>query len=158
MIPFIMLESLRTFALSLLPWDASFNAAALVFVLAYVTSQLLFCVALRRMAMHIPGPERMCNPLGLWLLAVPVLGALASFGILRHVWDAATAAMQAHHAPPPRNVARLHAALYGASRLAILVPGLLLPGLVVQAIAATGFLLQLGAVAKSLRTPDVAVA
>ena len=153
-----MADSLRDFALSLLPWHASFNVAALVFVVAYMASQAMFCLALRRMAMHIPGPERMCNPLGLWLLVVPGIGAIASFAILGHVWDAATAAIAAHHEQPPRSAARRYRVAYSVSRLLVFVPGLLLPALLVQSLAATGFLMRLGAVARQLRTPDIAVA
>ncbi|MCC7053441.1 MAG: hypothetical protein IT355_09240 [Gemmatimonadaceae bacterium] len=152
-----MADSLRAFALTLLPWHATFDAAALVFVVAYLSAQVAFCLALRRMAMHIPGPERMCNPLGLWLLVVPGLGAVASFGILHHVWHSATAATAAHHVPPPRGVVLGFVVLYGVSRLAILVPGLLVPALLLQSLAATGFLLRLGAVARLLRTEDIAV-
>jgi hypothetical protein len=152
-----MAAAVREFVLSILPWHATFNAAVLLFVVAYLASQAMFCVALRRMAMHIPGPSRMCNPLGLWVLVVPGIGAVASFAILRHVWDAATAATDAHHVAPPRGVARVFGVLYGVSRLAIFVPGLLIPSLLMQSLAATGFLMRLGAVARSLRTPSVAV-
>ena len=101
-----MLDAAKSFAISLLPWQSTFNAGALVFVVMYVMAQVLFCLSLRRLAMAIPGPTRMCNPLGLWVLAIPGAGALASFGVLRHVWDAATAATEAHHVAPPRGVAR----------------------------------------------------
>ena len=100
----------------------------------------------------------MCNPLGLWVLAIPGFGALASFGVLRQVWDAATAATSAHHVAPPRGVARGFAITYGISRLLILMPGMLIPALLLQSASATGFLLRLTAVARSLRTQDVAVA
>jgi hypothetical protein len=153
-----MIASASSFLLSLLPWHQAFDVGALAFTCLYVAAQVMFCVALRRLAMAIPGPQRMCNPLGLWLLAVPVIGAVASFGILRHVWDAATAATHAHHVAPPRGVARGFAITYGFSRLLILVPGMLIPALVLQLAAATGFLLRLSSVARSLRTPDVAVA
>ncbi len=153
-----MLDTVRSFALSLQPWQPSFDGGALAFVVAYVLAQGLFCLSLRRLAMAIPGPTRMCNPLGLWVLVIPGAGALASFGVLRQVWDAATAATTAHHVSPPRGAARGFAIAYGLSRLLILVPGLLFPALVIQAAAATGFLLRLGSVARSLRTPDVAVA
>jgi hypothetical protein len=153
-----MIESLRTLLLSLLPWHQSFDAGALVFVTAYVVAQAMFCVTLRRLAMAIPGPLRMCNPLGLWVLAIPGIGALASFGVLRHVWDAATAATDAHHVAPPRGVARGFAIGYGLSRVLILVPGLLMPALLLQSACATGFVLRLTGVARSLRTQDVAVA
>ena len=146
------------FGATLLPWDQNFSRGALVFVVCYGAAHVLFCVALRRLAMAIPGPQRMCSPLGLWVLAVPVAGAAASFGALRHVWDAAAAATESHHVPPPRSEARLLALLYGTSRLLILVPGMLVPALVAQAAAAAGFLFRLRAVARSLRTPDVAVA
>lgn len=153
-----MFEHARSFAVSLLPWLPTFDAGALTFVVIYGLAQVLFCLSLRRLAMAIPGPQRMCNPLGLWLLTIPLVGAVASFGVLRHVWDAATAATEAHHVAPPRGVARGFALVYGVSRLLILVPGLLLPALLLQIAAAAGFLLRLSAVARSLRTPDVAVA
>ncbi len=153
-----MIASAWTFVVSLLPWNATFNAAALAFVVVYMLAQGCFCLALRRLAMAIPGPERMCNPLGLWVLAIPVFGALASFAVLRGVWDAATAAIRVHHVAPPRGVARGFAITYGLSRLLILVPGMLIPALLVQAASATGFLMRLTSVARSLRTPDVAVA
>ncbi len=153
-----MLDGLRSFATSLLPWQPVFNAGALVLVVAYVSAQLLFCFSLRRLAMVIPGPQRMCNPLGLWVLAIPGFGALASFGVLRHVWDAATAATHAHHVAPPRGVARGFAVMYGVSRLLILVPGMLIPALLLQSASATGFLLRLTSVARSLRTRDFATA
>jgi hypothetical protein len=156
--PAVVMDRVIHFAVSLLPWSQSFNSGALVLSSGYVAAQILFCLALRRMAMAIPGPQRMCNPLGLWVLAVPLAGAVASFGVLRHVWEAATAATEAHHVPPPRTVARAFAVAYGASRLLILVPGMLAPALVAQVLAATGFLLQLGAVARSLRTADFTVA
>lgn len=149
-----MLDGLRSFASSLLPWQPSFNAGALILVVVYVSAQLLFCFALRRLAMVIPGPQRMCNPLGLWVLAIPGIGALASFGVLRHVWDAATAATHAHHVVPPRGAARGFAVMYGVSRLLILVPGMLIPALLLQSASATGFLLRLTSVAQSLRTQD----
>lgn len=153
-----MLEYASAFLTSLLPWRPTFDAGALLLVVMYVLAQLLFCLSLRRLAMAIPGPMRMCNPLGLWILVVPGAGALASFGLLRHVWDAATAATAAHQVAPPRGVARGFAVAYGLSRLLILVPGLVVPALLLQSAAATGFLLRLTSVAKSLRTPDVAVA
>ena len=153
-----MIASAWSFLLSLLPWHRSFDASALAFTVVYILAQLSFCVALRRLAMAIPGPERMCNPLGLWVLAIPGFGALASFAVLRGVWDAATAATLAHHVAPPRGVARGFAITYGISRLLILVPGMLIPALLLQSAAATGFLLRLTSVARSLRTPDVAVA
>jgi hypothetical protein len=153
-----MIASAWTFLLSLLPWHRAFDAGALAFTVAYVLAQVLFCVSLRRLAMVIPGPERMCNPIGLWVLAIPLLGALASFAVLRRVWDAATAATVAHHVAPPRGVARGFAITYGLSRLLILVPGMLIPALLLQSASATGFLLRLTSVARSLRTPDVAVA
>ncbi len=153
-----MLDHAYTFLTSLLPWRPTFDAGALVLVVMYVGAQLMFCLSLRRLAMAIPGPMRMCNPLGLWILVVPGAGALASFGLLRHVWDAATAATAAHHVAPPRGVARGFAVVYGLSRLLILVPGLVVPALLLQSAAATGFLLRLTSVARSLRTPDVAVA
>jgi hypothetical protein len=153
-----MLESARTFLTSLLPWHATFNVAALLFVVAYVSAQVMFCVSLRRLAMSIPGPLRMCNPIGLWVLAIPGLGAVASFAVLRHVFDAATAATDAHRIAPPRGVARAFAVAYGVSRLLILVPGMLLPALLIQSAAATGFVLRLRAVADSLRTPELSVA
>lgn len=153
-----MIASAWSFLLSLLPWHRSFDASALAFTVVYILAQLSFCVALRRLAMAIPGPERMCNPLGLWVLAIPGFGALASFAVLRGVWDAATAATLAHHVAPPRGVARGFAITYGISRLLILVPGMLIPALLLQSASATGFLLRLTSVARSLRTPDVAVA
>jgi hypothetical protein len=149
---------LREFILSLQPWHPSFDPGALAFVLAYAAAQVLFCLALRRMAMAIPGPQRMCSPLGLWILVVPVAGAVASFGVLRHVWDAATAATAAHHVEPPRGVARGFAMVYGASRLLILLPGFHVAALLIQCAAAAGFLVRLASVARSLRTPDVAIA
>ncbi len=152
------IHAARDFVLTLLPWHASFQGAALLFVLCYAAAQLAFCLALRRMAMRIPGPERMCSPIGLWALLVPVVGGVASFGLLRHVWDAATAATEAHHVAPPRGVARGFATVYGVSRLMILVPGMLLPALLLQLAAATGFLVRLASVARSLRTQDIAVA
>ncbi len=152
-----MIASASSFLLSLLPWHRSFDASALAFTVVYILAQLSFCVALRRLAMAIPGPERMCNPLGLWVLAIPGFGALASFAVLRGVWDAATAATLAHHVAPPRGVARGFAITYGLSRLLILVPGMLIPALLLQSASATGFLLRLTSVARSLRTPDVAV-
>ncbi len=153
-----MIESAWTFLVSLLPWHPTFDAGALVFVLAYMAAQAMFCVSLRRLAMAIPCSQRMCNPLGLWVLVLPGLGALASFGVLRHIFDTATVATEAHHVPPPRGAARTFAMIYGASRFLILVPGMLIPALLVQSIAATGFLLRLTNVARSLRTPDIAVA
>jgi hypothetical protein len=153
-----MIDHVRAFLTSLLPWHPAFEAGALALVVIYVLAQVLFCLSLRRLAMAIPGPMRMCNPLGLWVLAVPGIGALASFGVLRHVWDAAGAATAAHQVAPPRGVARGFAVVYGVSRLLILVPGMLLPALLLQSAAATGFLLRLTSVAKSLRTPDVAIA
>ncbi len=153
-----MIESAWNFLASLLPWHRTFDASALVFTLGYIGAQLLFCVSLRRLAMIIPGPQRMCNPLGLWVLAIPGFGALASFGVLRQVWDAASAATAAHHVTPPRGVARGFAITYGISRLMIFLPGMLIPALLLQSFSATGFLLRLTSVAKSLRTPDVAVA
>ena len=151
------IDRLSQFVASLLPWSTTFDPGALLFAACYIAAQVLFCLALRRMAMVIPGPQRMCNPLGLWVLAMPLLGAASSFSVLRHVWEAATAATEAHHVPPPRNVARTFAVTYGVSRLLILVPGALIPALVTQVLAAAGFLLRLRAVARSLRTPDVAV-
>ena len=106
-----MIASAWAFVVSLLPWSATFDAGALAFFVAYVMAQVFFCLALRRLAMAIPGPERMCNPLGLWVLAVPGFGALASFAVLRGVWDAATAAIRVHHVAPPRGVARGFAVL-----------------------------------------------
>jgi len=153
-----MLDHTRLFLTSLLPWHPTFDAGVMVLVVMYVLAQTLFCLSLRRLAMAIPGPMRMCNPLGLWVLIIPGAGALASFGVLRHVWDAATAATTAHQVAPPRGVARGFAVVYGLSRLLILVPGMLIPALFLQSAAATGFLLRLTSVAKSLRTPDVAVA
>jgi hypothetical protein len=149
---------LRTILLSLQPWHPLFDAGVLAFVVAYALAQVLFCLALRRMAMAIPGPQRMCSPLGLWLLVVPVAGAVASFGVLRQVWDAATAATAAHHVEPPRGVARGFAIVYGMSRLLILLPGFHVAALLIQGAAAAGFLVRLASVARSLRTPDVAVA
>jgi len=153
-----MLSSAQHFLLSLLPWHPSFDGGALILTMAYIAAQICFCLALRRMAMAIPGPQRMCNPLGLWVLAIPGAGALASFGVLRHVWDAATAATSAHQLEPPRGVARGFAISYGISRLLILVPGLTVAALLLQIASAAGFLVRLGSVAKLLRTPDVAVA
>ena len=153
-----MIASAVSFLLSLLPWHRTFDAGALVFTLAYIGAQLLFCFSLRRLAMAIPGPCRMCNPIGLWALAIPGIGALASFAVLRNVWDAAAAATEAHHVPPPRGVARGFAITYGLSRLLILVPGFVIPALLLQSASATGFLLRLTGVARSLRTPNVAVA
>jgi hypothetical protein len=153
-----MIESVRAFLLALMPWHQTFNASALAFVVAYMLAQVLFCLSLRRLAMAIPGPERMCNPLGLWVLVIPGAGALASFQVLRHVWDAATAATLAHHVAPPRGMARGFAVLYGVSRFLILVPGMLVPALLLQSAAATGFLLRLHGVARSLRTPDIRTA
>ena len=100
-----LLDHAATFVRSLLPWHAEFNASALAFTGAYMLAQVTFCLALRRMAMAIPGPQRMCSPVGLWVLVIPGAGALGSFGVLRHVWDAATAATRAHHVDPPRGVA-----------------------------------------------------
>jgi hypothetical protein len=153
-----MIASAWNFLVSLLPWHPTFDAGALVFTLAYMAAQAMFCVSLRRLAMLIPGPERMCNPLGLWVLVIPGAGALASLPLLRHVFDAAVAATAVHHVPPPRKEARLFAIAYAGSRALILVPGLLIPALLIQSLAATGFLLRLTTVARSLRTPDVAVA
>lgn len=153
-----MFDHARAFVVSLAPWHSTFDVAALVLVVMYVLAQVMFCLSLRRMAMAIPGPTRMCNPLGLWVLIIPGIGALASFSVLRHVWDAATAATAAHHVAPPRGVARGFAIMYGVSRLLIVVPGMLIPALLLQSASATGFLLRLTSVAKSLRTPDVAVA
>ena len=152
-----MIASALSFLLSLLPWHRTFDVGALVFTLLYIGAQLMFCYSLRRLAMLIPGPNRMCSPMGLWALAIPVVGAVASFGVLRNVWDAATAATRAHDVAPPRGVARGFAITYGVSRLLILVPGLLIPALLLQSLSATGFLLRLTAVARSLRTPSVAV-
>ncbi len=149
---------LREFLLSLQPWHPTFDAGVLTFVLVYALAQVLFCLALRRLAMAIPGPQRMCSPLGLWILVVPVAGALSSFGVLRHVWDAATAAVEAHHVEPPRGAARGFAIVYGVSRLLILLPGFHVAALMIQCAAAAGFLVRLASVARSLRTPDVAVA
>jgi hypothetical protein len=143
---------------SLVPWHASFDASFFAMVALYVLAQVAFCLALRRLAMSIPGPERMCNPLGLWVLAVPGVGALASFAVLRHVWHAATAALDAHHVTPPKGVARGFAIVYGVSRLMILVPGMVVPALALQACAAIGFLMRLTTVARSLRTPSIATA
>lgn len=153
-----MIESAWTFVVSLLPWHRTFDAGALTFTVAYIAAQVFFCISLRRLAMLIPSPCRMCNPLGLWVLTIPVFGALASFVVLRQVWDTAVTATTAHHVPPPRSQARGFAIAYGVSRLLILVPGLLVPALLLQSASATGFLLRLTAVARSLRTPDVAVA
>lgn len=153
-----MLDGIRTFAISLLPWQPTFDAGALLFVVAYFLAQVLFCLSLRRLAMLIPGPERMCNPLGLWVLIVPGAGALASYGVLGHVWDAATAATEAHHVAPPKGIARGFAGTYALSRFLILVPGMVVPALLIQTVSATGFLLRLTSVARSLRTQDVAVA
>ncbi len=153
-----MISVARDFLFSLNPWHATFNAPVLAMVIAYVLAQALFCVSLRRLAMAIPGPERMCSPLGIWVLVIPGIGALASFAILRQVWDAATAATHAHAMAPPRAVARGFAIAYGVSRLLILIPGWQVPALLIQSAAATGFLLRLTAVARSLRTPSVAVA
>jgi hypothetical protein len=153
-----MMSAAVRFAALLNPWHPAFDAIVLAMVLAYVLGQILFCVSLRRLAMAIPGPRRMCNPLGIWILAVPVIGALASFAVLRNVWDAATAATDAHHIPPPRGVARGFAIAYGVSRFLILVPGMIVPALLLQSATATGFLMRLASVARSLRTPDVAVA
>jgi hypothetical protein len=153
-----MIESALNFLISLLPWHPTFDPVALAFTAAYVVAQLMFCLSLRRLAMHIPGPERMCNPLGLWVLAIPGIGAIASFAVLRHMFDAATAATEIHHVAPPRRAARAFAMTYGISRLLIFVPGLLIPALLLQSFSATGFLLRLTAVARSLRTPDVAIA
>jgi hypothetical protein len=152
-----MIASAWNFVVSLLPWSATFDVSALVFVVAYMVAQVFFCISLRRLAMLIPGPERMCNPLWLWILVVPGVGAVASFSVLRGVWDAATAAIRVHHVDPPRGVARGFAITYGLSRLLILVPGMLIPALLLQSFSATGFLLRLTAVAKSLRTQSVAV-
>lgn len=153
-----MFDHVRAFVVSLLPWQPTFNVGALVLIIMYVLAQVMFCLSLRRLAMAIPGPTRMCNPLGLWLLIIPGIGALASFGVLRHVWDAAAAATASHHVAPPRGVARGFAIMYGISRLLIVVPGMLIPALLLQSASAAGFLLRLTTVAKSLRTPDVAVA
>ena len=153
-----MIASAWNFIVSLLPWRATFDVSALVFVVVYMAAQAFFCISLRRLAMVIPGPERMCNPLWLWILVIPGIGAVASFSVLRGVWDAATAATRAHHVRPPRGVARGFAITYGLSRLLILVPGMLIPALLLQSFSATGFLLRLTAVAKSLRTQNVAVA
>ena len=153
-----MFDHGRAFLLSLVPGQPSFDAGALGFAVAYVLAQVVFCLALRRMAMAIPGPQRMCNPLGLWVLVIPGAGALASFGVLRNVWDAATAATAAHRLAPPRGVARAFAICYGLSRLLILVPGMALVAVLLQCAAAAGFLVRLSSVARSLRTPDVAVA
>ena len=153
-----LLEHAGHFVRSLLPWHSDFNASALAFTVAYMLAQVTFCLALRRMAMAIPGPQRMCSPIGLWVLVIPGAGALGSFGVLRHVWDAATAAASAHHVEPPRGVARGFALAYGVSRLLILVPGFAMPSLLLQICAAAGFLMQLSSVARSLRTPDIAVA
>ena len=153
-----MLESVRSFLISLLPWHSTFSVGALGFVFAYVLAQVMFCLALRRLAMSIPGPLRMCSPIGLWVLVIPGVGALASFTVLRHVFDAATAATDAHHIAPPRGVARAFAVAYGVSRLLILVPGMLVPALLLQTAAATGFVLRLKSVADSLRTPELSVA
>ena len=153
-----MFASSRDFFLSLLPWQPTFSGRALGFLALYVLAQTLFCLLLRRKAMAIPGPQRMCSPLGLWALVIPGVGAFASFGLLRHVWDAATAAADSHHIAPPRSVARAFAIVYGLSRLLMLWPGMQLPALTIQLAAAVGFLMQLDMVARSLRTPDVAVA
>ena len=153
-----MIASAWSFLVSLLPWQRSFDAGALAFTVAYIVAQVCFCIALRRLAMVIPGPCRMCSPMGLWALAIPVIGAVASFGVLRNVWDAATAATHAHAMAPPRGVARGFAITYGVSRLLILVPGMVIPALLLQSVSAAGFLLRLSAVARSLRTPSVAVA
>jgi hypothetical protein len=153
-----MISTVVRFAAMLNPWHPAFDAVVLAMVVAYVLGHVLFSISLRRLAMAIPGPRRMCNPLGIWLLAVPVIGALASFAVLRDVWEAATAATDAHHIAPPRGVARGFAIAYGLSRLLILAPGMILPALLLQSVAATGFLLRLASVARSLRTPDVAVA
>lgn len=153
-----MIESAWNFVVSLLPWHRTFDAGALTFTVAYIVAQGFFCVSLRRLAMLIPSSDRMCNPLGLWVLAIPAFGALASFGVLRHVWDTAVSATTAHHVTPPRSQARGFAIAYGMSRLLILVPGMLIPALLMQSVSATGFLLRLTAVARSLRTPDVEVA
>ena len=155
---FVMLDHLHAFVRSLLPWHPTFDAGMLMLVAGYVALQGVFCFALRRMAMVIPGPMRMCSPLGLWVLAIPGVGALASFGALRQVWDAATAAVDAHHVAPPRGVARGFAVTYAASRLLILIPGMVIPALLLQCAGAVGFLVRLSGVARSLRTPDVAVA
>ncbi|HYW49403.1 MAG TPA: hypothetical protein VE861_02290 [Gemmatimonadaceae bacterium] len=153
-----MFDHLQALVLSLLPWHRSFDATTLGFAALYVALQVIFCLSLRRMAMAIPGPLRMCSPIGLWVLVIPGVGALASFGVLRHVWDAATAATTVHHVTPPRGVARGFAMTYGFSRLLILLPGMLVPALVIQGAAAAGFLVRLASVARSLRTPDVAIA
>lgn len=153
-----LLDHAGHFVRSLLPWHTEFDAVVLAFTGAYMFAQVAFCLALRRMAMAIPGPERMCNPIGLWVLVIPGAGAIGSFGVLRHVWDAATAATSAHHVEPPRGVARGFAMAYGVSRLLILMPGFAIPSLLLQSCAAAGFLIRLSSVAKSLRTPDVAVA
>lgn len=153
-----MPDHLHAFAQSLLPWHPSFDAGTLLLVAGYVVLHATFCFALRRMAMVIPGPQRMCSPLGLWVLAVPGVGALASFGALRHVWDAAAAAVDAHRVAPPRGVARGFAVTYATGRLLILIPGMVVPALLLQCAGATGFLVRLSGVARSLRTPDVAIA
>lgn len=152
-----MSAMLSAFLSSLLPWRAEFSAPTLLLVIGYVLAQVLFCVSLRRLAMHIPGPERMCSPIGLWVLAIPVVGGLASFGVLRHIREAAKAATDVHHLQPAPMIPRSWELLYGASRLLILVPGLLVPAILIESVAGWGFLLKLGEVARSLRTPDVAV-
>jgi hypothetical protein len=138
-----------------LPWHEAFDGSLLALLVVYVCGQIVFCLGLRRVAMAIPGPERMCNPLGLWVLAVPGVGALASFGVLRQIWHAAIAALDAHHVPPPDGVARGFAVAYGGARLLMLVPGMVVPALALQLCAAVGFLLRLQRVARLLRTPDV---
>jgi len=157
-LPFGMPAHVHEFLQALQPWHRSFDGSVLTFAVSYAMAQILFCLSLRRMAMAIPGPLRMCNPIGLWILVVPVAGALASFAVLRQVWDAATAATEAHHIKPPRGVARGFAITYGVSRLLILVPGMQVAALLIQCAAAAGFLVRLNAVARSLRTPDVAIA
>jgi hypothetical protein len=153
-----MLERLLTLGSALLPWRDTFDTTVFALCVGYVLAQLLFCLSLRRMAMAIPGPERMCNPLGLWVLAVPFVGALSSFGVLRHVWHAAIAALDAHHVAPPTGIARGFAMTYGIARWLILVPDLLMPALLLQLCAAIGFLMRLNTVAKRLRTPDITTA
>lgn len=126
--------------------------------LAYVGAHLAFVLAVRRMAMVIPGSCRFCHPMRWLLIPLPVIGAVAALTGIPRMWHAVERDLAEHRLPAPSRTGLGYGIAYAVGRLLMLAPGLQLLGLVLQLAGAIGFLTHLARIADALHTPEVAIA
>lgn len=126
--------------------------------LAYVGAHLGFVLAVRRLAMVIPGSCRFCHPMRWLLIPLPVVGAVAALTGIPRMWRAVERDLAEHGLPAPSRTWLGYGVAYAVGRLLLLVPGTQLLGLTLQLAGAIGFLWHLARIADALHTPEVAIA